>query len=266
MSDNSFLQIASQGDSASLSLPESRRKLIERGLRDAAFLASLPLPDNSGLSGHETRKETWRFRQSFEETRRLAEHGDAEAQFDLGRAYDGGDIFSHILQDSAEAAKWYLKAAEQGHVRAQWNLATLYHLGEGVRQDYTEAFRWLRKAAEQGDADAQRAVGSAYEHGRGVTQDYTEAVNWYRRAAVQGNAHARFNLGTMYRLGLGVPEDLVYAHMWINLAALAPADEDHTDDQKEYSSALEAVAAEMTPQQIANAQALARDWNTTLRK
>jgi uncharacterized protein len=268
VSDESFLQIASLGDRASLLLSKSRRELVERGLRDAAFLASVPLSDNSGVSGQETRKETWRFRHSFEETLRSAEQGDAEAQFDLGRAYDGGDVFSHIQQDSAEAATWYLKAAEQGHVSAQWNLSCLYAYGEGVRQDYTEALLWAHKAAEYGhDAYAQRAVGSAYEHGQGVTQDYTEAVNWYRKAAEQRNALAQFNLGTMYRFGLGVPRDLVNAHMWIDLAARACTGDNHTDDdQKEYSSALEAVAAEMTPQEIADAEALARDWNLTFRK
>jgi hypothetical protein len=53
----------------------------------------------------------------------------------------------------------------------------------------------------------------------------------------------------------------------INLATLACTDDNYTDDdQKGYSSALESVAAEMTPQQAADAQALARDWKTTFRK
>ena len=33
---------------------------------------------------------------------------------------------------ASEAVRWYLKAAEAGNVRAQYNLALMYHLGEGI--------------------------------------------------------------------------------------------------------------------------------------
>lgn len=58
-------------------------------------------------------------------------------------------------QDSNEAVKWYLKAAEQGHADAQFYLGVAYDNGWGVRQDYSEAVKWYRKAAEQGLAQAQ---------------------------------------------------------------------------------------------------------------
>jgi hypothetical protein len=37
----------------------------------------------------------------------------------------------------------------------------MYHDGEGVLQDYAEAMKWFRKAADQGDAEAQYALASA---------------------------------------------------------------------------------------------------------
>ena len=43
-------------------------------------------------------------------------------------------------------------AAELGDADAQYNLGTLYFVGQDVPQDYTEAaVRWLRRAAEQGN-------------------------------------------------------------------------------------------------------------------
>jgi tetratricopeptide (TPR) repeat protein len=60
-----------------------------------------------------------------------------------------------VTLDDAEALKWYRKAAEQGHVSAQYNLGVMYGKGEGVTQDYAEALKWYRKAAEQGHAKAQ---------------------------------------------------------------------------------------------------------------
>ncbi len=41
-----------------------------------------------------------------------------------------------VTQDYAQAAKWYRKAAEQGHAYAQFNLGYMYRFGQGVPQDY----------------------------------------------------------------------------------------------------------------------------------
>ena len=51
-------------------------------------------------------------------------------------------------------------------------------------------------------------------------------------------------------------QDYVQAHMWINLAASASTG----DYQKRLSYHRDAIAAKMTPQQLAEAQALAREW------
>ena len=115
-------------------------------------------------------------------------------------------------------------------------------------QDY-EATRY---AAEQGDAAAQRNLGLMYANGRGVPEDDAEAVRWYRLAAEQDDASAQYFLGFAYANGRGVPEDYVTAHMWLNVAAA-------TGDEAA-STARENVAARMTREQIAEAQARAREW------
>lgn len=128
--------------------------------------------------------------------------------------------------------------------------------GGGVPQDYSEAVRWYRKAAEQGNADSQNNLALMYEHGQGGPQDYVAAVAWYRKAADQGNAAAQHNLGHMYEDGKGVPQNYTQAHMWFNLAASKA----NGDQQKKSSDARESVAHKMTPQQIEEAQRLARQW------
>ena len=85
-----------------------------------------------------------------------AEAGDAAAQYSLGRMYDSGH---GILEDDAEAAHWYRRAAEQGHARAQYNLGLRYDFGAGVPEDAAEAVRWYRLAAEQGYPPAKVALG-----------------------------------------------------------------------------------------------------------
>jgi TPR repeat protein len=60
-----------------------------------------------------------------------------------------------------------------------------------VPQGDTEAAKWFRKAADQGHAAAQNNLGWMYQNGRGVPQGHSEAVKWYHKAAAQGHAAAR---------------------------------------------------------------------------
>ena len=69
--------------------------------------------------------------------------------------------------------EWYLKAADQGHASAQYNIGILYYIGQGVPQDYSQAMEWYLKAADQGNANAQYNIGSLYFNGHGVPQDYS---------------------------------------------------------------------------------------------
>ena len=89
------------------------------------------------------------------ELRKVAEQGDAQAQFRLGVCYAKGD---GVAEDLREAVKWFRKAAEQGDAKGQFNLGNCYANGDGVAEDQREAVKWYRKAAEQGDALAQAAL------------------------------------------------------------------------------------------------------------
>lgn len=86
------------------------------------------------------------------------------------------------------------EAAEQGLAYSQYVLGGIYYSGDGVIQDYAEAVKWFRKAAEQGEVYAQYNLGWMYETGTGVSQDYAEAVQWYGKAAKQGDANAKLRL------------------------------------------------------------------------
>ena len=77
------------------------------------------------------------------ETSRLAERGDAGAQYRLGFMYAKGRM---VTQDFEVAAKWLHKAAEQGHAEARFYLGWLYYEGKGVLQDYTFAHMWYNIA------------------------------------------------------------------------------------------------------------------------
>jgi TPR repeat protein len=110
--------------------------------------------------------------------------------------------------------------------------------------------------AELGNAGAQHHLGVMYEYGKGVPQDFAEAVAWYRKAAEQGYVIAQTSLGWMFANSQGVPQDHIRAYMWFKLAT-AHGDKDiaHVSGRMR-----DKVAKRMTPNQLAEALRLAREW------
>ena len=178
-------------------------KLAKTVLATFCFLLSLALCATSVLAA------------DFNETQKLAEQGDARAQFNLAVSYYNGD---GVPQDKQKAVEWYRKAAEQGHATAQYNLAIMYKKGEGLPQDKKKAVEWYHKAAEQGFASAQYSLGIMYYNGEGVQQDKKKAIEWFQKAAEQGHAHAQFELGDMYDNGDGVEQNKAIANEWYGKA------------------------------------------------
>ncbi|MDA7897678.1 sel1 repeat family protein, partial [Akkermansiaceae bacterium] len=94
-----------------------------------------------------------------------------------------GEEKSVKAEEAVETEKTIQELAEQGDANAQYNLGGMYFGGEGVPKDYTEAVKWFRKAAEQGNAESQYALFLIYFHGDGVPKDSTEGTKWLRMAA-----------------------------------------------------------------------------------
>ena len=173
---------------------------------------------------------------------KAAESGDAEAQHNLGRAYETG---RGVAKDEAQALAWYRKAAAQGWEDAiarleelgeslsderadaadpddpaeLYRLGLAYEEGKGVRRDYNRAAVLHRKAAERGDAGSQYRLARMYAHSWGVDLDDEQAAAWYRKAAERGHTEAQFRLGLAYEDGRGVPRDDAQAAEWYRRAA-----------------------------------------------
>jgi TPR repeat protein len=145
-----------------------------------------------------------------------AKQGDSSAQYNLAVMYHRGD---GISKDLGLALHWYNKAAVQGLAQAQYNLGLMYSGGDGVTQDPLKAFQWYSKAAKGGVVSAQFNLAVMYAHGEGTEKDEKKAGFWYFKAAYQGLAEAQFQLGMLYLQGLGIDQDVVKAHMYFGIAA-----------------------------------------------
>jgi TPR repeat protein len=162
------------------------------------------------------------------------------------------DTSQNNRAEDEATAKEVRKSAEAGNASAQYRLGLLYAGGVGVPQDYGQAKGWFEAAAKQGHVGAQADLGTLYLQGAGAPQSAQMAMFWFSQAAEQGDGLACAKLGWMYAEGQGVIQDSVQAHMWYSLAAAR--------GEQSAAEARDALAKQMTPVQIDEAQRLARKW------
>ena len=139
-------------------------------------------------------------KQAFPLLSRAARAGIAEAEYRVGRCYLEG---VGVPPSRTDGARWLERAANQGYVEAQTQLATLAIHGltasadaglsarlfaptEAAAPDFETGLRWARKAATGGSADGQAVLGYILTSGPETMRDPDEAHSWYQRSAAAG--------------------------------------------------------------------------------
>lgn len=188
---------------------------------------------------------------------KAAEQGDPSAQNGLGKLYHAGfgvtrDVsaalhwlslaansgtaqflfdYASVLESPeggaaiAEAAAYYRRAVEAGHLEASVSLAVLYQNGTGVPRDIDQARTLYEAAAQMAHPRALNNLGLLYVRGNGVAQNYDLAAQLFAQAAELGLSVAMTNLGVMYENGFGVPPDEEKAAALYRLASSNAEDE-----------------------------------------
>lgn len=128
----------------------------------------------------------------LQDVMRRAEAGQAEAQYQIGLAYQLG---LNVERDFVQARTWFARAAGQGHARAQGGLGFLLLLGQGGPKDLREAERLLRAAADQGEASA---LANLAELSLELHPDAPQqAIDLLERAIGAGAVNARYRLARL---------------------------------------------------------------------
>ncbi len=111
-------------------------------------------------------------------------------------------------------------------------------------------------APTQKNEDAEVEASALYGVMLYAEGDYTAALERVRPWAEQGNTSGMLMISVMYLDGKGVPRDGVLAYMWASLGAA------HATGSKrlEALELRDEIARGMTPEQIARAEWLARQW------
>jgi TPR repeat protein len=177
--------------------------------------------------------------------REMAEKGDAKSQYELGvanyhiAAGGGGYVIKRGIggkpANPTEAAKWFLKAAEQGHPEACYEIARMYDEGVGVISSGIEAGKWMKQYALKGISAGGRLeyiMGTFYAKDRpDLPKDEKESLYWYRKAAVlvagPGPNETRFieasrhALATYYSDSKAADFNLTKAYAWWSVSAVS---------------------------------------------
>lgn len=148
--------------------------------------------------------------------RLAAQQGEPGAEFEVASRFAEG---KGVKADFKKAMEWYQRAAQKGFVPAQYRLGTLYERGLSGKPDLQRARVWYKRAAEQGNVKAMHNLAVLSAGRESGSPDYPNAAQWFQEAADRGLADSQFNLGVLYENGLGVPKDPGQAYKWYALAS-----------------------------------------------
>lgn len=148
---------------------------------------------------------------------RLAEEGNVRAMFNLGYYHEMG--LGGLPVNNTQAMRWYELAANRGDTGAQYNLGLMHANGRGTPKNPKEALHWFKRAADAGDAQAQYNLAIMYDQGHAGDRGRLEATHWFKESAERGHAKAQYTLGTMYLNGQNIVRDPVEGYKWMSLAA-----------------------------------------------
>ena len=153
--------------------------------------------------------------EAAEQLERLADAGDAYAQYIIGMAYRDGGL---LIPDTVKAQKLLERTAEQDLDAAQYALGKLYLSDDADVHDSAKCIYWLKRSADNGNDFAAYRLGKEYLSGNNVSKDAAAAAEYLRQAANNGNAYAQYLLGKLTLIGEGIPKDMDAAYEWFAAA------------------------------------------------
>ena len=160
---------------------------------------------------------------------KLAGQRHRKAEYNLGYYYD------KVIQDKAEAIKWYDLAANQGYAEARYRLAMTHMDGfeeeEKGQDEWDKIISLFTLGADQGHLGSQFLLATIYINGYGNelrNPELDKGIPWLKKAADQRLPLAQNILGSYYQKGEGMPKNMREAIKYYTLAA----EQDYSEAQR----------------------------------
>lgn len=167
-----------------------------------------------------------------------------------------------LSSQSSNIFKFQQKLAMNGNEHAQYRLASMYEMGDGVAADIEQAKHWYGRAAEAGSIPASQR--STYLTVKQKGYDPAKNAGWLNSVKTDAGDHkgqAMFLLGQLYREGIGVDKDLdksLELFKQVRILGVANVDNQITLVQGEIAAKNKAEQQATRAEQINQAQENAR--------
>gem|GEM_PF-1202805 len=228
--------------------------------------AKLGVMHATGRSGLDAKEAAVCARMLCEEAVKAGVH-QSDVLYTLARLYHEGQVDASTDEERlAVAAKWYVKAAEEGHTGAQRELGLLHFnrtpglMGWSRKEaNDIDAAHYLQMAAKQNDAQALYFLGEMYLVGRASIEGGTAkeaGIGSIKRAADGGYAPAQFKLGQMLVKGEIGTEDGIPDYQEAARYFAEAAKQGHTEAQCELAELFVKGLAQPENGKLPNAAAI----------
>lgn len=199
-------------------------RLLEKGIANDSEHAITLLEEYLIFKQTKEKLSSHVSREDFQQTLKLAEQGDADAQYRTALLYE---YAAGTKKDNAEIIKWMIKSADNGMAPAQSTLAEWYLYGHRyVDKNIDNAIKYFNMAADQGDRISQRELGKIYFFEESK-KNIKKATDLLTLAAKGNDSEAQYMIGKMRVTGRHLPKDFDIAEKLL----VASADQGDIDAQ-----------------------------------
>ncbi len=134
-------------------------------------------------------------------------------------------LISELRVQRKESNEWFLKAAQAGLPRAQYEIGKSLFRGEGCEVDTQKAIEWLTLAAQDNSPDAQYFLGVSLLGSDQFQQNKKQAIEWLNHAVAGKNPKAAMRLSWI----LSTDDDDAYRDAKKSLALVTEVYENYPD-------------------------------------
>lgn len=128
------------------------------------------------------------------------------------------------------------RLAEQGNAEAQYELGLRYYRGIGVDVDYEKARKFLESAVNSGIDGASYYLGVIYYNGKGTPTNHAKAKEYFEKAEASDNVFSSYYLGKLYYWGDGVEQNYEKADIYKAKVLAKPFFSNQNTDTKNFYS------------------------------
>ncbi len=135
-------------------------------------------------------------------------------QGDIEAAERLAEYYSIVEGDFNKANEFLRIPSKLGDERLQYSLA-LHLMKSPSSKDRKEGIYWFEQSANQGYIRSQIQLASLYEEGKLVDRNYCKAKYWYEKSARSGDVHSMEKMSAFYKEGKCVNRDNIITYAWL---------------------------------------------------